>query len=218
MVSRKSRLRENILDVSQTCSNPGNESLLAGRSAIIDDLMPSCTSMDCPISYTYFDYKSQDSQTSIAVFSSILRQILAFPGEIPKPILDTYNQRSIPGPDLTEHEMRKFILSLVASARVAYIVIDALDECVADHRERILNFLQELKANHKIRILTTSRQHVQDINDGLKTEGKVLIEADSEDLSKYISHRLRDPKLRDKVDNSLSQKIAKKLLETAGGM
>jgi hypothetical protein len=174
--------------------------------------------MDYPISYTYFDYKSQDSQTPIKIFSSILRQILAFPGEIPKSISDIYNQRSNSGPDLTEHEIRKFIRSLLAPTKAAYVVINALDEYVINHREPILSFVQELKTNHKVRILITSRQHVQDINNSLRTERKVPIEADSKDLCKYISYKLRTPRLKDKVDKSLSQKITEKLLEGTRGM
>lgn len=144
--------------------------------------------------------------------------MLAVLEEIPKPISDAYDQRSNSGPHLTELEIRKFVQSLLSPTRVAYIVIDALDECAADHREFILSFVRELRMNRNVRILITSRPHVQDINDCLQMERKVLIEADSEDLSKYISHRLHDLKLKDKVDSSLPQKIIEKLVEGAGGM
>ena len=81
-----------------------------------------------------------------------------------------------------------------------------------------MSFVEDLKTNHSVRILITSREHVQEINDGLKTECSVLIEANPEDLAKYIYHRLRDPRLKCKLDDSLCQKITDRLLETAAGV
>jgi hypothetical protein len=170
------------------------------------------------MSYTYFDYNSEASQAPEKIFSSILRQIVASLEEIPESLLNAYNQRSTTGPPLNARELQSFILSIFATTNRTYIVIDALDECAADHRESILNFITELRKYLHARVLITSRQHLDDINRILKDDRKILIEASPEDLSKYISFKILNGKVKDKVDGLLAHKIVERLLAGAKGM
>ncbi|KAI9155586.1 putative ankyrin repeat protein [Paramyrothecium foliicola] len=188
------------------------------RSAIIDDLTSLCGSGDTALAYTYFDYKLQDFQTATAVFSSILRQSLACLHEIPEFISNTYKQRSTFGPALAEKELQDLILSVLGSISVAYIIIDALDECAEAYLDSILSFLGQLRSNNKTRVLITSRQHLLVINECLKDDRQMPIEATSEDLTLYINRRLGSPTMKKRINKVLGQNIVDKLLEGARGM
>jgi hypothetical protein len=177
-----------------------------------------CESGDCILAYTYFDYKLQNIQTPTAVFSSLLRQSLAYLKEMPESISNTYNKRSASGPALTEQVLRELILSALGSMSVAYIVVDALDECAEAYLESMLSFFGQLRNNYKTRVLITSRQHLPVINECFKDDQQMPIEASSEDLNLYISRRLGDPKVKKRINKALSKNIIDKLLEGAKGM
>jgi ankyrin repeat protein len=166
----------------------------------------------------YFDYKLQDIQTPTAIFSSILRQSLAYLKGIPESISNTYKQRSASGHALAEQELQDYILSVLGSMSVAYIVIDALDKCAEACRVSMLSFFGQLRNNKKIRILITSRQHLPVINECLIHDHQMPIKATSEDLSLYISRRLGDHRMKKKVNKALSKNIVNKLQEGAKGM
>jgi len=166
----------------------------------------------------YFDYKLQNIQTPTAVFSSILRQSLAYLKGIPESISNTYKQRSASGNALAEQELQDYILGVLGSMSVAYIVIDALDECAEAYRVSMLSFYGQLRNNVKIRVLITSRQHLRVISEGLKDDHQMPIKATSEDLNLYISRRLGDHRVKERVNKDLSKNIVDKLQEGAKGM
>ncbi|KAL8940361.1 MAG: hypothetical protein Q9216_002852 [Gyalolechia sp. 2 TL-2023] len=100
----------------------------------------------------------------------------------------------------------------------AYLVIDALDECSEDTRQKILRYFKALPAN--IRLLVTTR-HIDEITCEFIDSPKVEIRADSSDLRKYIASRIASSRgLEDCIrnDSSLKTSICDKITTKADGM
>ena len=133
---------------------------MACRSTVIDYLDHHWkTDKKVGLAYIYFIHSQQTEQTPESILGSLLKQLLQAQEGLPiskgledlykkyfdeaRPTFDQYSE-------LLQFETRKH-------AKV-FIVIDALDECTDDNREKLLRALQTLRVN--VNFLFTSREHI----------------------------------------------------------
>lgn len=139
---------------------------LIRRPAIIEDLQERIFakvpgSDSGVVLYAYFRHDTQSSQTIAVVLCSLLYQAIkrrrGFSEETKK-LYERYSQgrRLAPAYDLTS----KALIAELSAFKVAYIVVDALDEyCVKDSSLSYPLVTQLLRLNAKL--LITSRPHIK---------------------------------------------------------
>jgi len=97
------------------------------------------------------------------MLGSLLRQLVTGQGEIPETITQDFRKEkmSIGGRGLHVSGILK-MFQTIAAARRTFICVDALDECVPEHRMVILESLgQMLQGSPNTRLFMTGRPHVR---------------------------------------------------------
>ena len=113
------------------------------------------------------------------------------------------------------------MLQTLSSTKRTFICIDALDECVPEHRTKILDSLNKiLQKSPATRIFVTGRPHIQpDITRRL-TGGvtSLPISTKRDDIIRYLRSRLEEDIIPDAMDCSLETEILKKIPEDVSEM
>ncbi|KAJ2972829.1 hypothetical protein NUW58_g9099 [Xylaria curta] len=188
-------------------------------SIIIDEILESTSSSTCPLAFIYFDYQEHKIQTPLMVWSSILRQLVEMISNGRKSIIDRYENAHHLTKSLSLHECERMILDLVQSLECAYLVIDAIDECDGSRfRRSILQFLDHLVKTSKVRVLVTSRPHIQDIHSMFCQSPQIKTEAQKEDLKTYLREELLSGGMYSIADEDFANKVIRALTARAEGM
>lgn len=184
------------------------------RSTIIDYLRATITQPRTAILYLYFDYKDS-RQTALNVLASLLKQLLSHLPIIPAALLELHkiSEKRATSPTLSEYATR--FLSCSKEFECIYVAVDAFDECDRAEQETVLAFVQDFLAAG-IKLVLTSRPHIQALRK-LQENGSTLpVEADDDDVKKYIATRLA--KEAPDLAQELRAQIIKKLNDGAKGM
>ncbi|KAK8087921.1 hypothetical protein PG997_002882 [Apiospora hydei] len=154
------------------------------------------------ICYVYCNFRRNDEQTLDSLIASLLKQLARGQSPFPGSVKDLYDRNK-------EQWSRPSTDELLAAAysRV-YIVIDALDECLATGgcRSRLIFELKRLQASLGANILITSR-FIPEITAQFVDAVQVEIRASESDISTYLNGHLphlpsfvsRDPKLQAEI-------------------
>ena len=140
--------------------------MLIGRddsSLVIDKLCDDAVEGDPTVTCFYFDFAARNEQSPINMLGSLLRQLVTGRGEIPEMISQDFRKEkmSIGGRGLQVPEILKMFQAIAATRRT-FICVDALDECVPEHRMAVLESLgQILRGSSDTRMLMTGRPHVR---------------------------------------------------------
>jgi hypothetical protein len=166
------------------------------------------------IAYVYFDYKDR-RQTASNVVAWLLKQVLEQFCDIPKELVDLYKERGLETPRLDFRTTLRIFCN-GSFPGPAYIIMDAFDECAVGERKYILEFiLHIIKTENRIRILLTSRPHVQALQCLKPIESSLEITAHEDDVRTYVETRLDD---EHELAEVLRAEILKKLSAGAQGM
>ncbi|KAK4103336.1 hypothetical protein N658DRAFT_505699 [Parathielavia hyrcaniae] len=188
-------------------------------SIIIDDLFSqnSTSGTASPVAFFYFDHQDRASQSSLNVFSCILRQFLDQLPTIPASISSLYNHTHLRR-QLSQLDCEMLLTELARELGYAYLVIDALDECSSDERASVLDTLKHLDRCPGLRLLLTSRPHTQDIASALAHHPRLTITARDEDIRAYIHQELHRSGVYGIADESFVRELVHKLTQAADGM
>jgi len=108
------------------------------------------------------------------------------------------------------------MLQTAASEKPTFICIDALDECVAGYRVKVLDSLNQiLQRSPGTRVFVTGRPQIQaEVEKRLSTRVIVLrITPRRHDIIGYLHTRLDEDTKPDEMDDSLKVDILKKIPE-----
>jgi len=114
------------------------------------------------VAYFYFDFAAPDEQSPAAVLGSVLKQVVAQLDEIPERIVKAFRdqEKVIGGPRIPLTEIAEFLHD-ISSSRCTFICIDAVDECPAEHRAKLLDSLNRvLRKSPGARIFLTGRLYI----------------------------------------------------------
>ncbi|KAL8854084.1 MAG: hypothetical protein Q9221_001207, partial [Calogaya cf. arnoldii] len=195
---------------------PGaGKSILA--SVVIDFLRGRYTEQkSVGVAAIYCNFKERVSQTPenlLAGFSvQLVRQTL------PESLVKFHRMHSAQKTRPTWKEMIQIFEDIVTELDIAYLIVDALDECSEDVRDLLLTFFETLPSN--IRLMVTTR-HNDEITYGFRTSPMIEIRASVGDLKKYVASRVRSNRrlsgyVRSNV--SLEQDICDTVASKADGM
>ena len=189
---------------------------------MIDNLCDQARGQSAAVACFYFDFAAQQEQSSTSMLGTLLKQLLVGMREVPGEIVQAYEDQknSIGGrrprlPDIVK------MLQTASSTKRTFICIDALDECVPEHRTKLLDSLNKiLQKSPATRIFVTGRPHIQpDITRRLAGKATSLpISTKRDDIIRYLHSRLEEDTIPDAMDSSLEAEILKKIPEDVSEM
>ena len=203
----------------------GSGQVLTSRnisSLVIDTLCDQARGQNVAVACFYFDFAAQKEQSSTSMLGALLKQAVGGLGEVPGEIAQAYEEQKAViggrGPQLSDIVK---MMQTISSEKPTFICIDALDECVAEHRIKLLNSLNKiLQRCPGTRIFVTGRPHIQDEIEK-RLPGRVAtirITPGRGDIIRYLRSRLGEDTTPDAMDSSLEADILKKIPEDISEM
>ena len=170
----------------------------------------------------YFDSSAQKEQSAMSVLGALLKQVLSSLDKIPEDITDAFrrHKKFIGGRELQIPEVVK-ILGSITSTQRTYFCLDALDECAAPDRAKILLSLKEIiKMSPTTRVFLTGRPYVGGEVGKHFPEGTALVSISprKDDIIDYSYAKLAEDTTSGEMDAKLEAEIVKRVPETASEM
>ena len=191
-------------------------------SLVVDRLCDQARGQNTTVTCFYFDFAARKEQSATAMLGSLLKQIVSGMGAIPEDISRVFEEgkRAIGGRGPQLLDIVK-ILQTVTSSQRTFVSIDALDECAAVHRVKILDSLKQiLEKSPGTRIFITGRPHIRaEMEKHLG--GKVISVSlcpNKEDIIGYLRVRLGEDETPDAMNESLIADILEKIPESVSEM
>jgi len=189
---------------------------------VIDSLCDQAKGQNVAIACLYLDFAAQQDQSSTNMVGALLKQLVAGLGEVPKEVAEAYEeQKNFIGGRGPQHTDLVKMLQTASSKKRTFICIDALDECVPEHRVKLLNSLNTiLRKSPGTRIFVTARPHIgPEIRRRLSGRMTSLsISTRRGDIIRYLHSRLEEDIIPDAMDGSLEADILKKIPEDISEM
>ena len=189
---------------------------------MIDTLCDQAGERDITVICFYFDFAVQNDQSAASTMGALLKQVVGGLEEIPEEISQAYQKQKKAlggrGPRLSDIVK---MLQTTSSKERTFICIDALDECVPEHRAKLIDSLgQILEKSPATRIFVTGRPHIQP-EMTRRLAGRVTslpISTKRDDIIRYLHSRLEEDIIPDAMDSSLEAEILKKVPEDVSEM
>ena len=170
---------------------------------------------DTAVSCFYFDFAARNEQSPENMLGSLLRQLVSGPGEIPEVVVRGFHEekRVIGGRGLQVSGILNMFQTIVATKRT-FICVDALDECVPEHRMVVLESLgQILQGSRCTRIFMTGRSQVQsEVERRLGGAAAcILIRTTEDGVLQFLREKLRKDTAPDVMSSALKAEIMKSI-------
>ncbi|KAK1855763.1 ankyrin repeat protein [Colletotrichum chrysophilum] len=182
-------------------------------SAVINDISKRFVSPGTVgIAYIYCNFQRKEDQTLECFLSSLIKQL----GVIPDGLVRLHKDNKRAGTVPSAQELFDVLCLICDSYSTLFFLIDALDECQADSCSALISALLSLLARRLtvVKIFATSR-FVPEIEKRFDKALKLEIKATSEDIHRYIQHRLpqipvrltETPGLQDRITGEISNVV-----------
>ena len=184
-------------------------------SLVIDKLCDEAVERYPTVACFYFDFASRNEQSPVNMLGSLLRQLVSGKGEIPESIVQDFQKEtmSIGGRGLQVSGILK-MFQTIAAARRTFICVDALDECVPEHRMVVLESLgQMVQGSPNTRLFMTGRPHVRsEVERGLSGAAAfVPIRATEDGVLRFLHEKLRKDTIPNIMSSTLEGEIMKSI-------
>ena len=189
---------------------------------VIDRLCDKARGKYVAIACFYFDFAAQKEQSSTSMLGALLKQIVGRVEEVPGEISQAYeDQKKVIGGRRPHLGDIVKMMQITSSKKLIFICIDAVDECVAEHRVKLLDSLDRiLQKSPATRIFMTGRPHIQ-AEIGKRLSGQVAsiaITPRKDDITEYLRARLKEDTNPDAMDSTLEAEILRKIPEDISEM
>ena len=186
-------------------------------SLVIDTLGDWASEQNAAVACFYFDFAAQKEQSPTSTLSSLLKQVVCGLEEIPGKITKAFRDQKkvIGGRKLGLAEIVE-MLQDISSSQSTFIGIDALDECMAEHRAEVLDALKQiLRESPSIRIFLAGRLQIRDeVEKHLAGRiATVSIIPTKGDMVRFLRAKLKKDATPDAMDMSLEADIIKNIPE-----
>ena len=191
-------------------------------SLVIDTLCKHAMDENFTVACFYFDFATQEEQSLATILGSVLKQVVGGLSEIPQPIVKAFRDRGrvIGGQRLALAEIVEFLRDISSSQRT-FICIDALDECPARQRAKLLDSLNQIfQESPATQIFLTGRPHIRGEVE-LHLAGKAVarsITPTTGDIVIFLQAKLKEDTIPDAMDQSLEEEIIKIIPRTVSEM
>jgi len=189
---------------------------------VIDSLCDQAGRQNVAVTCFYFDFAAQQEQSPTSMLGALLKQLVIGLKEVPREMMQAYeNQKNSIGGRRPRHTEMVKMLQTTSSTKPTFICIDALDECVLEHRTKLLDSLNKiLQESPGTRIFVTGRPHIRP-EIARRLAGRVTslhISTKKDDIIRYLRSRLEDDPTPDAMNSSLEAEILKKIPEDVSEM
>ena len=184
-------------------------------SLVIDKLCDEAIQGDPTVVCFYFDFAARNEQSPVNMLGSLLRQLIIGQEGIPEMIAREFRKEkmSIGGRGLQASGILKMFQTIAATRRT-FICVDALDECLPEHRIVVLDSLSQiLQASPNTRIFMTGRPQVRSEVDR-KLNGMaafIVIRASEHGVLRFLSEKLKMDTIPDMMSGTLEGDIMKSI-------
>ena len=191
-------------------------------SLVIDALCDQAGEQNATVSCFYFDFAVQKDHSPTTAIGTILKQVVDGLEEIPEEISRAYEKQKKVlgrrGPRLSDIVK---MLQNTSSKERTFICIDALDECMPEHRFKLLDSLNQIiQRSPNTRVFLTGRPQIlpeieRSLPGGVTSQS---ISPKQDDIVRYIHSRLKEDTTPDAMDGSLEADILKTIPEDISEM
>ena len=132
-------------------------------SLVVDRLCDQVRGQNTADTCFYLDFAAQKEQTVASILGSLLRQLVGGMERVPEEIAQAFQEqkKAIGGRALRLPDIVKMLQATTSPLRT-FVCIDALGECAAAHRVKLLNSLRQiLETSPSTRIFMIGRPHVR---------------------------------------------------------
>ena len=191
-------------------------------SLVVDRLCDRARGQNATVTCFYFDFAARKEQSATAMLGSLLKQIVSGMESIPEDISRAFQEqkKAIGGREPQLLDIVK-MLQTITSSQPTFVCIDALDECAAVHRVKILDSLKQiLEKSPGTRIFITGRPHIRAEMER-RLGGQVMSVSlcpNKEDIIRYLRVRLGEDETPDAMDESLIADILENIPESVSEM
>ena len=191
-------------------------------SLVVDRLCDQRRGQNTAVTCFYLDFAARKEQSVASILGSLVRQIVGGMEKVPEEIAQGFQEQKMAiggrGPRLPD--IVKMLQTITSSLRT-FVCIDALDECAAAHRVKLLNSLQQIvEKSPRTRIFMIGRPHVR-AEVEKRLAGRVIsvpVGPSEDDIMEYLRLRLDEDETPDAMDESLATDILSKIPSTMSEM
>ena len=190
-------------------------------SLVIDRLCDWARGRNAAVACFYFDFAAQKVQSPATLLGSLLKQVVAGLEEIPANIVQAFRDGKVIGGRKLELDEIIQMLQDISSSRPTFICLDAVDECMAEYRAKLLGSLKQiLHKSRSTRIFLAGRLHIR--NEVEKHLGgrvvTISITPTKDDIVRFLRAKLEEDTTPDAMDKRLEEDIVKNIPETVSEM
>ncbi|PCD24438.1 hypothetical protein FGRA07_11098 [Fusarium graminearum] len=171
------------------------------------------------IAYIYCNFRRQHEQKIGDLLASVLKQLTQCRSSLPDSVKSLYDWHKTKRTQPSVDEILGLLQSVVAMHLRVFIIIDALDECLASDgcRTRFLSELFNLQIRHGTNIFATSR-FIPEIMDRFQTSLSIEIRASPDDVARYLEGHIEQLPSFVQHDRQLQEEITTGISEAVDGM
>jgi len=186
-------------------------------SLVIDKLCDEAGEGDTAVMCFYFDFAARNEQSPVNMLGSLPRQLVSGLGGIPKTIVQDFQKqkKGIGGRGLQVPGIMKMFQAFAATKRI-FICIDALDECVTEHRMVVLESLRQiLQGSSNTRLFMTGRPQVRSEVEKRLDGGAtfISIQPTEDGVIRYLKDKLRKDTTPEIMSSTLEAEIMRSIPE-----
>ena len=186
-------------------------------SLVIDKLCDEAEEEDTAVVCFYFDFAARNEQSPVNMLGSLLRQLVSGLEKIPEVVVEGFRKRKkgIGGRGLQVSGILKMFQTIAVTRRM-FICVDALDECVPEHRMVVLESLRQiLQGSPNTRLFMTGRPQVQsEVEKRLDGAAAFISIQPTEDgVVRYLRDKLRNDTTPEIMSSALEAEIMRTIPE-----
>ena len=191
-------------------------------SLVVDKLCDQAEEQNTPVTCFYFDFAARKEQSVTSMLGSLLKQIVGGLERIPDEISQAFRSqgRAIGGRGPLLPDIIKMLQTVTSTLRT-FICIDALDECAAVHRVKLLDSLKQiLEKSPGTRIFIIGRPHIRAEVEKRLAERVICVPVgpNKDDIIGYLRVRLDEDETPEAMNEGLEVDILKKIPEKMSEM
>jgi len=191
-------------------------------SLVIDTLCKHSGKERAAVACFCIDFAAREEQSPAAILGSVLKQIVSGLNEVPEKIVEAFQEweEVIGSQRLALSEIVEFLQD-ISSLQCTFICIDALDECLSEHRAKLLDSLNQiLQGSPCARIFLTGRPHIRgDVEKHLARRAATRsIAPTTNDIIIFLRAKLKEDPIPGAMDESLEEEIIETIPKTVSEM
>ena len=191
-------------------------------SLVIDTLRKQTRGQNMAVIFFYCDYQAQKDQSTVNMIGSLVRQAALRAQLIPSEIKSAFEESKWEGGDGPQlPDMVKLFVKVVGHTEVVYIVVDAVDEVLPQHRFEFLRALRDILHDApNVRLFLTGRPYIRAEVDKHLTKNACAIHivVDREDITLYLSQKMDDDEDPGLMTGDLKNNIMTTMVEKTSEM